>query len=316
MLPQTEKTDLKGIMYATQAYVAWGILPIYWKFLKDIPATEILTHRILWSLVFIIGYLWFTSGLHFMHLLKNPKTRYAMVVSSILVSGNWGLYIYAVNSGHIIEASLGYYINPLVSIFLGMVVLKERLGLLKKIALAIACIGVVIMTVRFGRFPWMGLTLAFSFAIYSLIKKTTHAGSMESLAAETILTGPIALGFIVFWEINHTGHFFSFGIPSTVMLILAGVATTMPLFWFSQAAKRIPLSSIGFLQYMSPTLSLLLGVFLYGEKFTSDYAVGFIFIWIALIIYTYSLLKPTRYFILAFNFIANREKNKSESKPV
>lgn len=284
----------KGYGYSIQAYIAWGILPIYWKLIDTVPASEILAHRILWSFVFLFIVLRSKSDFNLKSILNNKKLRNSLIVSSIMIGINWGLYIYAVNNDRIIEASMGYYINPLVSIFLAMVFLKERLDKLKIIALIFAVLGVLYTTIHYGKFPWIAMYLAFSFGFYGLLKKTTKLDSLRSLTVETLFLAPFSLLFIVFKGFKGTGQISTGSIKIDILLIVAGIVTTMPLLWFSKGAKRIPLTSVGFLQYIAPSLMLILGIFVYKEKFTKEHFVSFGLIWIALILYSISLIRSIR----------------------
>ncbi|MDF1547799.1 MAG: EamA family transporter RarD [Bacteroidales bacterium] len=283
-----------GLVYIMQAYILWGVLPLYWKLLKHVPAQEILTHRIFWSLIFILLLLWARKNLKLKAIFTNIKLMKSLVATSILIGINWGFYIYAVNSDQILEASMGYYINPLVSVLLGLIILKEKLDTLKIVALLLAAAGVIYITLDYGEVPWLSLILAFSFGFYGLLKKMTPINSLQGLAVETMILSPICLGFILFNLIGQTGSLFMVSWSTDIFLIMAGVATTLPLFWFAKGAKRIPLSSVGFLQYISPSISMLIGIFIYHEKFGQTQLVSFGFIWLALIIYTYSLFKKNK----------------------
>ncbi len=284
----------KGIVYTTVAFFAWGVLPFYWKALGAVPAFEILAHRILWSFVFITIVLAVRRNTQVKALLKDPRSRKSLLVTSALIGLNWFTYVYAVNSGHIVEASMGYYINPLVSIFLGIVILKERLDLLQILSFVLACGGVLYLTMDYGKFPWIAVLLACAFGLYGLFKKTSNLQSLPSLMIETMLLSPLALGIIVYQASISRGSFFSISIKTDFLLIFAGVITTLPLYWFAQGAKRIPLSSVGFLQYIAPTLMLCIGVFVYNETFTRAHLISFGLIWIALVLYSLTLVRTSR----------------------
>jgi chloramphenicol-sensitive protein RarD len=288
-----EKASL-GYILALQAFVAWGLLPVYWKLLKHVPAVEILAHRILWSALFTLLFLWWKGKFNLRPLLFSRPKMAILVTAAILVGGNWGIYIYAVNANHIVEASLGYYINPLVSVMLGVLVLKERLDNFQKIALVLALSAVIYLTIDYGRFPWIAIYLAFSFGIYGLLKKMSNFEAMPALAVETIVLTPFALLLIGHGVGTGTGAFPSSSWLTNGLLMLTGVATTLPLYWFAQAAQRIPLSSVGFMQYLSPTLSLILGVGVYGEPFHTQHVIAFGIIWIALAFYTISIVRRSR----------------------
>jgi len=283
-----------GYIYTLQAFLAWGILPIYWKLLNSVPALEILSHRIFWSFIFLFLWLLLTKQKRTWNLLKQKKTRNSLLLSSLLIGSNWGLYIYAVNSNQIIEASLGYYITPLMNIMLGMLVLKEKLDKLKLSALIIASFSVLYLTLDYGQFPWIAIVLAVSFSIYGLIKKTAGIEAMPALNIETLLLTPIAAGFIGYKLIAGTGSLFVGSSSIDLLFIMSGVATTLPLYWFAKGAQRIPLSSVGFMQYIGPSIMLIIGIVMYGETFKQEQAIAFGLIWIALVLYTISMIRNTR----------------------
>lgn len=283
-----------GIVYTTIAFFVWGMLPFYWKALGSVPAFEILAHRILWSFVFITIVLAVRRSTRFKELLKDPMTRKKLVITSALIGLNWVTYVYAVNSEHLVEASMGYYINPLLSVCLGIIVLKERLNFLQVIAFLLACAGVLYVTIDYGRFPWIAVLLACAFALYGLFKKTTKVESLPGLMIETMMLSPVALAIVFYQMLIGRGALFSVSLRIDLFLIFAGVVTVLPLYWFAQGAKRIPLSSVGFLQYIAPTLMLLIGVFVYNETFTQTHLVSFGFIWVALALYSLTLVRTSR----------------------
>jgi len=283
-----------GIVYTAVAFFVWGVLPFYWKALESVPAFEILAHRILWSFVFTTIVLAVRRNTQFKALLKDPTTRKKLVITSTLIGLNWVTYVYAVNSERLVEASMGYYINPLLSVCLGIVVLKERLNLLQVIAFLLACAGVLYVTVDYGRFPWIAVLLACAFALYGLFKKTTKFESMPGLMVETLILSPVALGIVFYQMLVGRGALFKVSLSIDLFLIVAGVVTVLPLYWFAQGAKRITLSSVGFLQYIAPTLMLLIGVFVYNEIFTQAHLISFGFIWVALVLYSLTLVRTSR----------------------
>jgi chloramphenicol-sensitive protein RarD len=284
-----ERSALMGFIYGLAAYIAWGFLPLYWKLLDLIPATEILAHRITWSFFFVLIMI-IVQGQwdSFKSILRDINTLKRLMVASMLITINWGTYIWAVNNGHVIEASMGYYINPLIVVLLGVMVLKEKLNLWQGVSLVFACIGVGIMTVQYGKFPWIAITLALSFGLYGLSKKLIKVSSLMGLATETILIMPLALGFILFNQIQGVGALGSMPIKETILLLCAGVATATPMLWFAKGTKRIQLSTMGFLQYISPTISLILGIVVFKETFTTAHLISFGFIWCGLLIYSLS----------------------------
>ncbi|QOR67766.1 EamA family transporter RarD [Cytobacillus suaedae] len=285
-----------GVLYTAGAYILWGFLPLYWKLLDHVPSAEILAHRILWSFIFVVMILAVSKkGKLFITECKNvfttKKALFGVTASAVLISCNWFVYIWAVNHDHIIEASLGYYINPLVSVLLATIVLKEKLNYWQVIAFILAGIGVLILAIQYGQFPWVALTLAISFGLYGLTKKLTKLGPLVGLTFETMIVVPVAIGYLFFLESDGMATFFSTSISIKLLLIGAGIATAMPLLWFANGAKRIPLSMIGILQYIAPSISLFLGVFLFHEHFTIVHMVTFSLIWTALLIYSLSKTK-------------------------
>lgn len=292
-----KKTETqKGVIYAGFSYLLWGLLPIYWKLLDNVNAKEILASRVVWSFIFMVIILILTKkwGLFVQTIkgfAKNKKQMYALTIASLLISVNWFIYIWAVNSDNMIEASLGYYINPLISILLGMFVLKEKLTVYQYVSFILAAIGVLIISISHGQFPWIAISLAFSFGVYGLAKKLINVDSAVGLTLETLVITPIAVIYIGFLFINDANSFLSDGVQTDLLLIGAGAATAIPLLYFAKGAQKIPLSLLGFLQYIAPTLTLLLGVFVYNEHFSKIQLLSFIFIWSALTIYSLSKTK-------------------------
>lgn len=282
-----ETNDASGIRYSILAYTAWGVLPLYWKLLSVVPAVEILAHRILWSFVFIGSILLFSGGWRELAaVFSNRRTMAVTFLCGFLISLNWFIYIWAVNSNRLIEASMGYYINPLLAVALGVAVLKERLSRWQTAAIILAAAGVLIMTASYGRIPWIALVLASSFALYGLAKKLTTVDSVPGLALETSIVLPLALLFIISREIQGIGALGTVPFFSAVILVGSGVVTATPLLWFAKGARKIRLSTLGFLQYIAPTISLLLGIFIFGEHFSVAHLVSFGFIWTGLLIFT------------------------------
>ncbi|RSD27734.1 EamA family transporter RarD [Mesobacillus subterraneus] len=285
-----------GVLYAALSYIIWGVLPIYWKLLDHVNADEILANRVFWSFFFVAAVLlmnkkWglFTGTLR--GLAENKKKIAALTVASMLISINWFIYIWAVNTDQMIEASLGYYINPLVSVLLGMVFLKERLSIIQYISFALAAIGVLVMTVSYGQFPWIALTLAVSFGLYGLAKKLIKVDSTVGLALETLVVMPIAAIYIGYLVSKGSDSLFAGSWSTSLLLAGAGAATALPLLFFAKGAQRIPLATLGILQYIAPTLTLMLGVFIYHETFSAVHLLAFTFIWSALILYSLSRTK-------------------------
>jgi chloramphenicol-sensitive protein RarD len=278
-----------GVIYTIAAYTLWGILPIFWKAMKQIPAGEILAHRIFWSFLLMIGIIILSKKWsEFRKVFSGFRSVAAIFAGSIFISINWLIYIWAVNNNHIVEASLGYYINPLFTILLGIIVLRERPDIWQIIAIVIAVVGVSFLAVQYGEIPWVALTLAVSFGLYGLVKKLSKLSSINGLAAETLLVAPMAFGFLFYRVTDDSGVYSGLPLVVLILVLFSGVATSIPLLLFSQGAKRVSLSTLGFVQYLSPSISLVLGIFLYHEPFTRIDKISFGMIWLALAIYSFT----------------------------
>ena len=293
-MEHNKENYIKGLLYAIFCYSAWGIFPLYWKMLLVVPAEQILAHRVIWSLVFLAIAILIMRKSAFLLYLKQPKIMGVLVITGFLIGMNWGVYIYAVNHGHIVESSLGYYINPLISVILGTVFLKERLSRLQSIAVFFAFSGVVWLTVHIGHIPWISLSLALTFSFYGFLRKKINLESMPGLLIETMILAPFALYYLWYVDQNQTGLFLHHSQMIDFLLVLGGLITAIPLFMFGMAATRIPLSTLGFVQYLSPTIQLLIGLFVYKETFSPSYLISFCLVWIGLTIYTYSLIRSVR----------------------
>lgn len=277
----------KGLLYGLIAYFLWGILPIYWKLLQHVLPLEILFHRMLWSFLFIAFILTLRNHWQWFSLVRRtPRLAAVFAVTAMLISLNWLTYIWAVNNGFIIEASLGYFINPLFNVVLGILFLKERLRLAQTIAILFATFGVLYLTFSYGAFPWIALILAFSFGVYGLLRKIAPLGSLEGLSIETGFLLLPALAAVVYLARSGQAAFGQSGLANSLLLVFSGAVTTIPLWLFAAAARRLTLVALGLLQYIAPTLQFLIGVFLYGEPFNRARFVGFCIIWAALCIYT------------------------------
>lgn len=282
-----------GVAVAVLAYTVWGILPLYWKLLDEALASEVLAHRIIWSFVTVLILIrikanWGVIRQSWHHLASNRKQLLAMLGASALISGNWLTYIWAVNNDKVIETSLGYYINPLFSVLLGVIVLKERLSFFQKVAFILAGGGVLLSTLHYGALPWVSLVLATTFAFYGLAKKVLNLDTLSGLFFETLFALPVALSFAIGVSLMGKG---GFGIQNPILSLLmagTGVVTALPLLWFAYAAKRIPLSTLGFIQYIAPSINLFLGIFIFKEPFTWWNFSSFLLIWIALALYSLS----------------------------
>lgn len=277
----------RGTLLAATAYVLWGVLPIYWKALQDVPALEILVHRVLWSLVVTLALLALRRQWHWLRdARKHPGNLRVFVFTALLLSVNWFTYIWANNNNHIVEASLGYFITPLVSVLLGLLILRERLRPTQFLAVIIAASGVLYLVVNAGGLLWISLALAFSFGFYGLLRKTAKLGSLEGLTTEMSVLFLPSLAYMLLLEARGDGAFGHAGLATTVLLACAGIVTAVPLLLFASGARQVPLTTLGVLQYIAPTLQFVLGVFVYGEPFDETRLVGFAIIWIALAIYT------------------------------
>ena len=273
----------KGILYGIGAYLIWGFFPVYIKLLKTVPALEILGHRIFWSCLFLFGVLLIKKQFKTWRLsVFSQRTIFIYSLSALLLAVNWLTYIYAVNSNQVVESSLGYFINPLVSVLFGVVFLRERLRLGQWLAVSIAALGVVYLTWNYGRLPWIALVLAVSFGLYGLVKKISPLGSLFGLSLETTILLVPAFLFLIWVQSTGSGSISTDNLGLSLILMLSGVVTAIPLLLFGAAARSIPLSMVGILQYIAPTCQFLLGVLVYQEAFTSSRLVGFVIIWTAL----------------------------------
>ncbi|MFW6131191.1 MAG: EamA family transporter RarD [Candidatus Aminicenantaceae bacterium] len=284
-----KRNEVIGTWYAIAAFTTWGFLPIYWKLLKHVPSSQILAHRIIWSFLFLSI---INSIKKNWHLIKKtysvPKNRLSSVISAVILGTNWFIYIWAVNSGHIVESSLGYFINPLVTVLLGIIFLKERLKFIQSVAFLLAFTGVLFLTIQHGQIPWISLSLALTFGFYGLLRKISHVGSLTGITTETAILSPLVLLFLIYKGILGTGVFGTASLLTHLLLAGAGIMTATPLLWFTYGARRIPLTSIGFIQYLAPTFQLFCGVVIYKEAFTSTHLISFSMIWTALLIYSFS----------------------------
>lgn len=280
-----------GFICGVLAYVLWGLLPVYWKVLKTVPAYEILSHRIIWSFAFVSIILIFKGKFkNLAHVLSDKRTLATIIICSILISLNWFTYIWAVNSGHVVDSSMGYYITPLMNVLFDMLIFGEKLKRLQIVAMLFAFTGVAIMIAFYGHIPWIAIALSVSFSLYGIFKKKVKAESLIGLGIETLIVTPIALCYLLFAGINGKGAYGG-SVNITVLLTLAGVVTATPLLFFAEGVRNVKLSTIGFLQYISPTISLVLGLFIFKESFTSADFIGFGFTWVALVIYSVSIIR-------------------------
>ena len=279
----------RGVLYGIGAYGLWGVFPLYFRLLERSGALEVVLHRVLWSLLVCLAVVAAVRGwAELRAVLGAPRHVVTLGVGAVLLALNWGVYIYAVNSGQVVEASLGYYINPLVTVLLGVLVLRERLRHLQWVAVGVGALAVAVLTAAYGRPPFIALTLALSFGLYGLIKNRVGAsvGALASLTTETVVLAPVAAAGLVLFEMGGQGHFGDNPPWQGLLLASVGVATVVPLLFFAAAARRVPLSTIGLLQYLTPTLQLLCGVVLLGEHMSPARWAGFALVWVALVVLT------------------------------
>ncbi|MDY6877811.1 MAG: EamA family transporter RarD [Chloroflexota bacterium] len=275
-----------GIISAIGAYTLWGVLPIYWKSLHTVPAFEIVCHRMVWSFAFVASLLiWQNRWQWLQQIRERPAILITFVGTSCVLALNWFTYIWAVNAGHVVDASLGYFINPLISVLLGVIFLRERLRPWQWVAIGLASGGVIFLTLGYGTFPWIAFTLAITFGFYGLLRKTASLGALEGLALESTVLFLPALAYLVYLELTGNASFGHAGTATNALLALTGVTTAFPLLLFASAARQVTLATVGILQYVTPTLQFLLGVLVYGETFTKTRMAGFGVIWTALLMY-------------------------------
>lgn len=294
-----KQNDQAGIIYTAFSYFLWGILPIYWKWLNHVSAYEILANRIFWSFWFMLLFLfvskrWKDFSLYLKTSLTKKKQLFALLLASFLISMNWFIYIWAVNTNQMVEASLGYYINPLVSVLLGVFILKESLSKAQMVSFGLAAVGVLILTISYGEFPWIAIGLAFSFGLYGLAKKLIQVESSIGLTLETMTIAPVSLLYLGYMYNEGSMSLFHVSLGTDLLLMGAGAVTAIPLLFFSKGAQQIPLYMVGFLQYIAPTLTLILGIWVYNETFSFTHLISFMFIWLALTIFTASRVQYAR----------------------
>ncbi len=286
-LEKTKSNTAWGVVFSASAFLIWGISPIYWKALGAVPALEIILHRIVWSFFFLVPLVIIMRRWQaFKDALKNYRTVLILLFTALIVGGNWLLYIWAVNTDRLIQASLGYYINPLVNVVLGMVFLKERLRPPQIVAVILAAAGVLYLTVYYGEFPWIALVLAVSFGFYGLIRKIVPVGSLVGLTVETLLLSIPALVYLFYLDSLGAGTFWRKNLTMDLLLMGCAIATATPLLFFTLGARRLNLSTVGLLQYIAPSCMFVLAVFLFREPFAKAQVVTFILIWTALAIYS------------------------------
>lgn len=284
------RNDRSGLAAAAGAYLMWGLFPLYWSLLSEVPVVQTLAHRALWCALVVWLFLAFNGKAAWWRGLDR-RTLGMLCVSSLLISGNWGVYIYGVTTGHVLDTSLGYFMNPLVSVLLGVVVLRERLGAWQWLAVGVAAFGVGYLAWRLGSAPWIALFLAFSFGSYGLIRKLAVVEAVRGLAVESWLVMPLAVGYLLWCEWQGTGAFTHGPVGHDLLLVAGGAVTAVPLVLFAYGARRVALTTLGFMQYIAPTVQLVLGVFVFHELFGHVQAVAFGSIWVALALFTADSLR-------------------------
>ena len=290
-----------GLLLGAAAWIMWGLFPLYFALLDSVSPIEIVAHRVIWSMIFMVIVITAVRGWNRVRSHLSWRTVGILAAAAVLLSVNWLVYVYAVSSDQVVQASLGYFINPLVSVALGVVVLKERMRRMQWVAIGIAAIAVLILTISYGALPWIALVLAISFGFYGLLKKFAGIGSLESLTIETALLAPFALLLLFTMEMRGEAIFAVDGWGISILLILLGPVTALPLLAFGAAANRIPLSTLGALQYLTPVLQFLLGVLIFSEPMPSSRWIGFVFVWIALVVFATDTYRSARQARIAVN---------------
>ena len=279
--------DRRGMWVAVGAYVLWGVMPLYWHLLKAVPSLQIVLHRIAWSALFVGAYLLWRDGRGWLRrTLAGPRLGWMLALSGVLIAFNWGLYIWAVNAGHVVETALGYFINPLLNVLIGVLFLRERLRPLQWLSVAVAAAGVLWLAVRYGQVPWIALALAASFGLYGVVRKLAHVDAVAGLGVESAYLFLPAIALLAWTEAHGGGGFGAgYGAAASALLVLGGIVTALPLVGFAYAVRRIPLATVGLLQYIAPTLQFLIGVLVFREPFDRERLIGFACIWLALAIF-------------------------------
>lgn len=288
------KNTKTGLIFGVSAYVLWGLFPLYWPLLEPSGALEIVGHRAVWSLVFCVIALTVTKAIKpALATMRRPKVFVKLLAATALISINWIVYIWATNNGHVVEASLGYYINPIIMIAIGIILLKEKMRKLQWTSVSIAAFGVLVLTIDYGRLPWVALALALSWGTYGFIKKQLGLGALEGLGIETAISAPFYLAYLAWIGSQGNGHF-GHGPGLTLLLIGSGVVTAIPLLLFNGAGNRLPYTIIGLLQFITPTLQFSIGVWVRHEDMPTARWAGFLIIWVALVVLATDLVKSSR----------------------
>lgn len=284
-----------GVAYGLAAFMSWGILPLYFKAVAVVPSLEVLAHRVVWSVIFLL-FLTLARGnwVAFIDLFRSRRTQLTLMTTTCLIATNWGVFIWAVANGQLVEASLGYFITPLINVILGVIFLRERLRPVQLLAVALAAVGIVWMTSNLGHPPVISMTLAVSFGFYGLLRKQVPASGIQGLTAETLMLTPLALAWMIWRQRQGELVFLHGSVRLDLLLLAAGVITALPLIWFAEGARRLRLSTMGFLQYLAPSGQLLLAVAFFGEPFTRDHVISFGLIWTALALYSIDTVRGMR----------------------
>ena len=284
---ETTHRSISGAIFGASAFLIWGISPLYWKTLTAVPALEIVSHRVVWSFLILMPLILFRGRWKdFLSVLTNRRSMATLIVTSLFVSCNWLVYIWAINNGFLLQASLGYYINPLVNVLLGTLFLRERLRSFQVLAVVLAGAGVLYLTIVYGRFPWIACILGFTFGFYGLIRKVIAVGSLVGLTMETFLLTVPALGYLIYLDMNGSAAFFKVSLQIDLLLCGTSVVTALPLLLFAMSARRVRLTTLGFLQYIAPSCMLVMAVFVFLEPFRTEQLISFVLIWTALAVYS------------------------------
>lgn len=283
----------KGIILVLLGYIGWGLFPLYWGLLTHVSALEVLAHRMLWSVPVLVVFVSIIAAWRadFFQAIKNKKELAFLLLTAILITINWGVYVYAVNVGRVVEASMGYFLSPLIHILGGLVIFKERIGPFRKFAVAFAAAGVFYYIFMTGIFPVLGLILGFSFASYGILRKFIKTSAVPGLFIETVLLAPFSLAFLIYLASKNQAVFFNLNMSTDIYLVLAGLVTVVPLLLFTAGARLLPMTTTGILFYITPSIQFLIGILVFNEKLNTNQLIGFAGIWIGLILYAFSLIK-------------------------
>jgi chloramphenicol-sensitive protein RarD len=283
----------KGIILILLGYIGWGLFPLYWVLLKHVSAGEVLAHRMLWSVPVLLLFVAIISNWRheFISTLKNKKELSWLLLTAILITINWGVYVLAVNQGRVVEASMGYFLSPLLHILGGLIIFKEKIGLFRQLAIVFAALGVFYYISSVDVFPWIGLVVGFSFASYGILRKFIQTSAVPGLLVETLLLVPLSMGYVIYLVASNKADFLNLNLSTDIYLGLAGLVTVVPLILFTAGARLLPMATTGILFYITPSMQFFIGVYLFKEEINPNQLIGFIGIWIGLVLYTFSLLR-------------------------